>query len=145
MVIRTIFPDFVYFSTFLVHGANIVLLGVKLEDVVRWFSEVIAMDAYPWVMYSNIVSMGYFDTRFMQKPYVTSSAYLLKMSNYSDGSWSASWTALFYSFLFKKKALLTGGAATYLRNLAYFEKKKNKQEQAAILDLAQKFIKKVTR
>lgn len=119
------------------------LLGVKLDHVVQWFSEVIAMDAYPWVMYSNIVSMGYYDTKYMQKPYITSSAYLLKMSNYSKGSWCDTWTALFYAFLHRKKSLLTGGATVYLRNLAYFEKK-GKQDQDGILALADKLISKVT-
>lgn len=86
--------------------------------------------------------MGYYDTRFMQKPYVTSSAYLLKMSNYPKGKWADIWTSLFYRFLHVQKKKLTGGAAVYLRNLAYFEKK-DRQDQDGILGQANEFISKV--
>lgn len=120
-----------------------VLLEICLEDVVQWFSQVVAMDAYPWVMYSNIASMGYYDPRFMQKPYVTASAYLLKMSNYPKGDWCHIWNCLFYRFLASKKQLLKGGASAYLRNLAYFEKK-NEKEQAAMNAVADRYIKRVT-
>jgi deoxyribodipyrimidine photolyase-related protein len=119
-----------------------VLMQVQLNDIVKWFSEVICMDAYPWVMYSNIASMGYFDTRFMQKPYVTSSAYLLKMSNYPKSSWCEVWTALFYYFLSSNKNRLTGGAAVYLRNLQYHEKKSD-SERVKVETLAKSFINKV--
>jgi deoxyribodipyrimidine photolyase-related protein len=119
------------------------LLGVELEEIVKWFSQIVCMDAYPWVMYSNIASMGYFDTRFMQKPYVTASAYLLKMSDYEKGPWCDIWNALFYHFLHTNKSKLTGGAAVYLRNLVYFEKK-SAEEQSKILSIARDFINKVT-
>jgi deoxyribodipyrimidine photolyase-related protein len=119
------------------------LLGVCLEDIVQWFFQVVCMDAYPWVMYSNIASMGYFDTRFMQKPYITASAYLLKMSNYEKGDWAETWNCLFYRFLHVNKSKLTSGASAYLRNLAYFQKKDVK-EQTKILNRAQAFIDKVT-
>jgi deoxyribodipyrimidine photolyase-related protein len=119
-----------------------VLMQVRLEDVVKWFSEVVCMDAYPWVMYSNIVSMGYFDTRFMQKPYITSSAYLLKMSDYSKGQWCDVWTALFYHFLSSNKDRLTAGAMVYLRNLQYHEKK-SVQEKNQVSSTALSFINKV--
>jgi deoxyribodipyrimidine photolyase-related protein len=119
------------------------LLGVGLEDIVQWFSQIICMDAYPWVMYSNIATMGYFDTRFMQKPYITASAYLLKMSNYEKGKWCDLWNALFYNFLFTNKEMLKSGSAIYLRNLSYFEKK-NDHDKNLILRTACEFINKVT-
>jgi deoxyribodipyrimidine photolyase-related protein len=122
-----------------------VLLEVRSEDVVRWFSEVVASDASHWVMWTNIACMGYYDTRFMAKPYLSSSAYLKKMSNYpSDGGWSDEWTALFYNFLSKHKPQLVGGARVYLRNLAYFEKQ-NKETQAKTRALAQRCIDAFTR
>ncbi|KAJ3319695.1 hypothetical protein HDV06_006111 [Boothiomyces sp. JEL0866] len=119
------------------------LLEIGLEQAVKWFSQFVCMDAYPWVMYSNIAAMGYYDTRFMQKPYLTASAYLLKMSNYEKGPWCDVWNALFYRFLHVHKNDLKGGATVYLRNLAYFEKK-NDFEKAKILKNANSFINKVT-
>lgn len=93
-----------------------VLLEVCLEDVVRWFMEVVAIDAYPWVMYSNIAAMGYYDKRFMTRPYISSSAYLLKMSNYPKGQWCEQWTALYHAFVKKHASLLKGsGAGIYVR------------------------------
>ncbi|KAJ3256133.1 hypothetical protein HK103_005702 [Boothiomyces macroporosus] len=119
------------------------LLEIELEQVVKWFSQFVCMDAYPWVMYSNIAAMGYYDTRFMQKPYLTASAYLLKMSDYEKGPWCDIWNALFYRFLHAHKGDLKGGASVYLRNLAHFEKK-NEMEQSKILKTAENFINKVT-
>ena len=121
-----------------------VLLEIDLHEIVKWFMEVVSMDAYPWVMYSNIASMGYFDTRFMQKPYVTTSAYLLKMSNYPKGDWCEIWNCLFYRFLAKKKTKLVGGAAVYLRNLQYFQKKTD-TEKSIIIEKAEAFQRKVAK
>lgn len=121
-----------------------ILTEIKLDDVIKWFSEVIAIDSFDWVMYSNIISMGYYDTRFMNKPYITSSAYLLKMSNYEDGNWSSIWTSLFYNFISKYKNKLIKGSSIYLRNLSYFEKK-TQNEKNKIKLLANNFIKKITK
>jgi deoxyribodipyrimidine photolyase-related protein len=116
-----------------------VLMEVRSRDVVRWFSEVVAIDASHWVMWSNIASMGYYDTRFMAKPYISGSAYLSKMSNYPKGDWTVLWTDLFYRFLYEHKKDLTGGAAVYLRNLSYFEKKGTKERMES-LESARRFI-----
>jgi len=73
--------------------------------------------------------MGYFSTNTMRKPYLSTSNYILKMSNYKkDGHWNEVWDSLFYNFLLDNKAKLKGGAAFYLRNLTYIEKKSNKKE-----------------
>ena len=37
----------------------------------------------------------------MQKPYISSSNYILKMSNYKKGDWSKKWDDLYHSFLKK--------------------------------------------
>ena len=55
------------------------------------------------------------------------------MSNYeNDGHWNEIWDAMFYKFLIDNKPKLIGGAAFYLRNLAYFEKK-SKSEKEEVL------------
>lgn len=77
---------------------------IKPEDIYKWFMEVISIDAYDWVMVSNIYCMGYFSKIGMRRPYLSSSNYLLKMSNYKkDGKWNLSWDSSFRSFVKSKK------------------------------------------
>ena len=120
-----------------------VMLQVRPEDVVRWFMEIVSMDATIYFMWAIVTTMGAYNLRFMQKPYVSTSAYLLKMSNYPKGEWCETFTALFYDFLCRNKSKLKGSCSIYLRNLAHFERK-NKSDQARIKKLANSFRNKVT-
>jgi deoxyribodipyrimidine photolyase-related protein len=120
-----------------------VLCRVRMADVVRWFMEICAIDAWDWVMLTNIASMGFYSDAFMTKPYVSTSNYLLKMSDYTKGEWCKEWDALFYAFLDDKKSKLKGGAAVYLRNLAAFEKK-DSADRRRVLALADSVISRLT-
>ena len=42
----------------------------------------------------------------MRKPYITSSNYILKMSDYKKGEWSEKWNELYNKFLKKNKKKL---------------------------------------
>ena len=106
-----------------------VLCEIHPHDIVEWFMNVCAIDAYPWVMWSNIIAMGWFSPRFMKKPYVSTERYILKMSNRSLKQESMVWKALFYNFLIKKKNRLVGTSRIYLRNLASVEKNTNLQKE----------------
>lgn len=80
-----------------------ILCQLHPEQIYTWFMEVIAIDAYDWVMKSNVYSMGYFTKTGMNKPYISTSNYILKMSDYKkDGHWDVLWTSLFYSFIKEK-------------------------------------------
>jgi deoxyribodipyrimidine photolyase-related protein len=70
-----------------------ILNDYKPNDIYIWFMENIALDAYDWVMIPNIYSMGYFNKNYTSKPYISSSNYLNKMSNYKI---SNSWTSLYH-------------------------------------------------
>ena len=120
-----------------------VLLQVRPEDVIRWFMEVVSMDATIYFMWAIVTTMGAYNLRFMQKPYISTSAYLLKMTNYPKGDWCDTFTALFYDFLARNKSRLKGSCSVYLRNLAHFERQTH-TEQARIKRLAQSFQKRVT-
>lgn len=96
------------------------LLEVPVNMIYKWFFEMISLDAYEWVMMSNIAAMGMYDTRFMSKPYISSSSYILRMSNYKKGSWFDIWNALFYSYLVRHKSKLVGKYSIYNRNLSWF-------------------------
>lgn len=120
-----------------------VLCRVRQQDVIRWFMETCAVDAWDWVMVTNIGAMGYYSNAFMTKPYISSSNYILKMSDYPKGPWTKKWDALFYAFLKDNKAALKGGAAVYLRNLAAFERRPLR-EQKETCKVAWEIIKHLT-
>ena len=109
-------------------------------SIYQWFMEVVSIDAYDWVMKSNIASMGYYTTpSFMQKPYLSTSAYIKRMSDYKDNV--PVWDGLFYNYLVKHEHELKGGAAVYLRNLATF-RKFPVQKQKLMIKLAEEYISK---
>lgn len=120
-----------------------VMLQIRPNDVVQWFMEIVSMDATIYFMWPIVTTMGGYNLRFMQKPYISTSAYLLKMSNYPKGEWCETFTALFYDFLARNKSKLKGSCSIYLRNLAYYERK-GRGEQARSKRLAQAFRKRVT-
>ena len=70
------------------------------DEVYRWFMELF-IDAYDWVMVPNVYGMGQFaDGGLMStKPYISGSAYLLRMSNFSKGPWCETWDALYWRFI----------------------------------------------
>ena len=73
----------------------------------KWFME-FAIDSYEWVMYQNVFDMVFFVTggQTMRKPYITSSNYILKMSNYKKGEWSKKWNNLYEKFMIDHKEKL---------------------------------------
>lgn len=101
-----------------------VMLEVNPWDIRRWFMEVCAIDAWDWVMVSNIWCMGYFTGgEFMRKPYLATANYLFNMSNYKkESEIQESFSALYYGFLHSHKDIIKKHAPIYLRNLTYFEK-----------------------
>ena len=84
------------------------------------------VDAYDWVMVPNIYGMSqYADGGVMTtKPYVSSSNYILKMSNYPKGEWTEIWDGLFWRFLQKHHTLFSSNNRTL--NLMKILKKNEK-------------------
>ncbi len=70
------------------------------DEVYRWFMELF-IDAYDWVMVTNIYGMSQFSDGGLMatKPYISGSNYLMKMSNYKKGEWQAVWDGLFWRFM----------------------------------------------
>lgn len=85
--------------------SNFMLLsGYHPDGIYRWFMEMY-IDAYDWVMVPNVYGMGqYADGGLMStKPYISSSKYILRMSDFSKGSWCDEWDGLFWNFLRKHR------------------------------------------
>ena len=84
----------------MVLGNFMLLCEFHPDEVYRWFMELF-IDAYDWVMVPNVYGMSQFADGglFATKPYISSSNYILKMSNYKKGSWQKHWDGLFWRFM----------------------------------------------
>ena len=85
-------------------GNFMVLCEFDPDEVYQWFMELF-IDAYDWVMVPNVYGMSLFaDGGLMStKPYISSSNYLMKMSNYKKGEWQNVWDGLFWTFMNKHR------------------------------------------
>ena len=88
----------------MVLGNFMLLCEFDPDEVYRWFMELF-IDAYDWVMVSNVYGMSQFaDGGLLStKPYISGSNYLMKMSNYKKGDWQESWDGLFWRFMDKQR------------------------------------------
>jgi deoxyribodipyrimidine photolyase-related protein len=88
----------------MVVGNYMNLYGIHPHEGYKWFME-FSCDSYEWVMHQNVLDMVFFvsngDT--MRRPYISSSNYILKMSNYKKDKWCDEWDKLYDNFLKKNK------------------------------------------
>ena len=86
-------------------GNFMLLCEFDPDEVYRWFMELF-IDAYDWVMVPNVYGMSQFaDGGLMStKPYISSSNYILKMSDYKKGEWCKIWDGLFWNFMDKQRS-----------------------------------------
>ena len=94
-------------SAYASHIERLMILGnfmslceFRPNDVYQWFMELF-IDSYDWVMVPNVYGMSQFsDGGLMStKPYISSSNYILKMSNFKKGPWTEIWDALYWNFI----------------------------------------------
>lgn len=80
------------------------LTEIHPKEGFRWFME-FSCDSYEWVMHQNVYDMVFFSTggKTMRRPYISSSNYILKMSNYKKDKWSDKWDDLYKKFVKKNK------------------------------------------
>jgi deoxyribodipyrimidine photolyase-related protein len=95
------------------------LTGISPTQMYRWFTE-FSLDSYDWVMEYNIYCMASYSDggQFTSKPYISTSRYILKMSNFaSHQPWADKWDAMFWEFLTKHKSKIKkiGRLATLLK------------------------------
>lgn len=97
------------------------LYGIKPKEGFKWFME-FSCDSYEWVMEQNVYEMVFFVTggMTMRRPYISSSNYIIKMSNYTKDDWCIIWDKLYYDFIKKNKKQLYKYRYFYtLRNLKH--------------------------
>lgn len=81
-------------------GNFLLLCEVAPDAVYQWYMELF-VDAYDWVMVPNVYGMSqYADGGGMTtKPYISGSAYVLRMSDFPRGPWCDVWDALYWRFI----------------------------------------------
>jgi deoxyribodipyrimidine photolyase-related protein len=88
-------------------GNFMFISNIAADDVYTWFSELF-IDSYNWVMFPNVFGMSQYcmSVKIVTKPYFSSSAYILKMSNFKKGPWCQVWDALFWKFIADHQEML---------------------------------------
>ncbi len=81
-------------------GNFMLLCELDPDEVHAWFMALF-IDAYDWVMVPNVYGMSQYADGGLTttKPYISSSNYLRKMSNYPKGEWCEIWDGLYWRFM----------------------------------------------
>lgn len=120
-------------------GNFMLLCEFDPDEVYRWFMEMY-IDAYDWVMVPNVYGMSQFaDGGLMAtKPYISSSNYIKKMSDYGKAEWNETWDALFWRFMYVHRDFFEGNPRLnmLLRNLD----KMNQETLGQHLNRAEQFL-----
>jgi deoxyribodipyrimidine photolyase-related protein len=124
----------------MVLGNFMLLCEIDPKQVYRWFMEMF-IDAYDWVMVPNVFGMSqYADGGLMTtKPYISSSRYILRMSDFSKGPWCAVWDALYWHFI--DKHLDVFKKIPRLRVMAATLNKMSPEKRTGYLQEAEAFLK----
>lgn len=119
--------------------SNFMLLcEIDPTKVYKWFME-LYVDSSDWVMVPNVYGMGQFaDDSFATKPYISGSAYILKMSNYEKGDWQDIWDGLYWRFINKNREFFKSNPRMAVM-VSMFDKM-NDVRKANILNSAEKFL-----
>jgi deoxyribodipyrimidine photolyase-related protein len=101
----------------MVIGNYMNLSGISPKEGFKWFME-FSCDSYEWVMYQNVMDMVFFVSGGVttRRPYISSSNYILNMSNYKKDEWCIKWDKKYHRFLKNKKSKLLK-FRYYFRNL----------------------------
>jgi len=101
-------------SGYLHHIERLMIIGnfmnlsnINPQEGFKWFME-FSCDSYEWVMHQNVLEMVFFASggETMKRPYISSSNYILKMSNYEKGDWCQVWNDKYHNFIKKNKSKL---------------------------------------
>ena len=121
-------------------GNFMLLCEFDPDEVYKWFMELF-IDAYDWVMVPNVYGMSlYADGGLMSsKPYISSSNYIRKMSDYKKGDWEQIWDGLFWRFMDKHRAFFLSNRRLSML-IGTFDKM-DKEKQVQHLQHAEDFLK----
>ena len=123
-------------------GNFLLLLQIKPNDVYKAFMSW-TIDAYDWVMIGNVYCMSQFADggMMMNKPYFSSSNYILNMSDYKKEDWCVIWDALYYNFINTHQTYLRKNYS-WARHVSFWNKK-SLSEKNNILKISKNFMKNI--
>jgi len=123
-------------------GNFMLLCFIHPEQVYKIFMEW-TIDAYEWVMIPNVFGMSQYacENLMMNRPYFSSSNYILKMSNYKKDKWCIIWDNLYYNFINKHKNIFKSNYA--IAQMVKHWNNKNIKEQNEIIKNASIFLKEL--
>lgn len=133
----------------MVTGNFALLAGLSVEQVCNWYLAVYA-DAYEWVELPNTLGMALFADEgvLASKPYAASGKYIQRMSNYckscaydvaeTTSPNACPFNALYWNFLERNQALLSGNARMQLSYQNWY--RKSDEERAQISDKARQLL-----
>ena len=121
-------------------GNFMLLCEFDPDEVYKWFMELF-IDSYDWVMVPNVYGMSQFaDGGLMStKPYISSSNYLFKMSNFKKGDWVEIWDGLFWRFMDNQRIFFQKNPR--LRMLINTFDKMDSEKKNKHLEVANNFLK----
>ena len=123
-------------------GNFMLLCEIHPTEVYKWFMEMY-IDSYDWVMVPNVYGMSQFaDGGLMStKPYISSSNYILKMSDYKRGNWCEIWDGLFWRFIDKHKDYFAQNRRTFFMHKQL--ERMNKEKLETHIHNAENFLEKL--
>jgi len=85
-------------------GNFMTLCEIHPNQVYRWFMEMF-IDSYDWVMVPNVYGMSLYADggKITTKPYISSSNYIRRMSDYGKADWMPIWDGLYWRFIHKHR------------------------------------------
>ncbi len=122
-------------------GNFMLLCEINPNEVYNWFMEMY-IDSYDWVMVPNVYGMSQFaDGGLMStKPYISSSNYVKKMSDYKNGYWMKIWDGLFWRFIQNHHDFFASNNRTVF--MAKNLEKMQKQKLLEHISVAENFLNK---
>ncbi len=120
-------------------GNFMFLCGIHPHEVYKWFMEMF-IDSYDWVMVPNTYGMSQFSDGGLMatKPYISSSNYILKMSDYKKGEWCSIWDSLYWRFIFNHKKFFSSNPR--LSMMSVMLEKMDRHKLHAHISSAEKFL-----
>jgi deoxyribodipyrimidine photolyase-related protein len=120
-------------------GNFMLLCEIHPDEVYRWFMELF-IDAFDWVMVPNVYGMSqYADGGLItSKPYISSSNYIKKMSDFGTGPWCSIWDALFWRFIQKHEKVFADNAR--MRVMTFQLKRMGKKKVKEHVKAAERYL-----
>jgi deoxyribodipyrimidine photolyase-related protein len=129
----------------MVLGNIMLLCEIDPHDVYRWFMELF-IDSADWVMIANVYGMSQYADGgvFATKPYISGSAYILKMSHYGKDEWCEIWDGLYWRFIDLHKDTFAKNHRMSMMVKLLEKKKSNPVDYLYLMKQANSFISRVT-